>query len=242
MRWKLLNEGLSCAPECSTDDVNDRDMWMKSERKPLYESSGVYASPHKLSGLQDHGDFSTNLPLRVALLGFKHHVVVGAESEMTALTLECRQISAIETLRTTGPFQVKPDSKSNARTKLGTGLSELADAPVTGLSASHVTLRWNRWEGRIGVSVDSLEAVHQRSIPVNHPNGTKNLLWHRDRHCIADDLDQFTIRVRLTHQDSGVTTPTQSEPFSIVKNRVGISRTLNVEVHVTLEKCSDPPV
>jgi hypothetical protein len=112
---------------------------------------------------------------------------------------------------------------------------------MTRLSASGVTLRCGRREGRISVSVNSLEAV-RRSIFVNHPNRTKNLLRHRDRHSIADDLDQFAIRILLTNQDSGVTTPTQSKPFSIVKNSVRIPRALNVEVHITLERGSHPPV
>lgn len=129
----------------------------------------------------------------MALLGLKHYVVMGAESELTALALERGQISTILTLGTTRPFQVKPDSESNTRAKLGAGLSELTGVPVAGLSASRVTLLWNRRERRISVSVDSLEAMHSRSIFASGPHGTKNSLGHRDRHSIADDLDQLAI-------------------------------------------------
>jgi len=92
------------------------------------------------------GDFQTNLSLWVTLFCLECHIVVRAESEVTALSLERRQVSAVLTLRTTRPFQVEPNSESNTRTKLGTDLAELADFLVTGLSTSRVILRWHRRE------------------------------------------------------------------------------------------------
>jgi len=88
----------------------------------------------------------TNLSLWVALFCLEHHIVVRAESEMAALPLESRQVSTVCTLGTTRPFQVEPDSESNSRAKLGTGLEELAGVSVTRRSASDVTLQWNRRE------------------------------------------------------------------------------------------------
>jgi len=85
----------------------------------------------------------TNLTLRVALLGLECDVVVRAESEYATFALERRQIPAVFTLGTTGPFQVKPDPESNTRTKLGNGLTKLADVLRTGVSAFGLTLRWS---------------------------------------------------------------------------------------------------
>ena len=102
-------------------------------------------------------DCSTDLSLWMALLGLEHNVVMRAESEMATFTFERRQVSTALTLGTTRPFQVKPDSKSNARTELGTNLAEFAGISVTGLPASGI-LRWNRRERRIRISVDSLKA------------------------------------------------------------------------------------
>ena len=92
----------------------------------------------------------------------------------------------------------------------------------------------------------------QRGIPRSWLNGLDfmscptrgggSLLRYRDGHGITDDLDQLSIRIRLTNQDSGVAAPAQGESRSVVKNSVRISRALDVEVHVTLERRSDFPV
>ena len=80
----------------------------------------------------------------MTLFSLEYHVVVGTESEVAAFALERNQVPTVFALGTTGPFQVEPDSKSNSRTKLSTGLAELADASVARLSSSGATLRWRR--------------------------------------------------------------------------------------------------
>lgn len=76
----------------------------------------------------------------------------------------------------------------------------------------------------------------------NRSTRTEGLLWHCDRHDIADDLNQLALRIRLANQDPGVATPTQRESCSVMEYRVRISRTFDVEVHVALEGRSDFPV
>jgi len=85
----------------------------------------------------------TNLSLRVTLLSLERYIVVGAESEEATFPLERRQIPAVLTLGTTGPFQVESDSKSNARAKLGNGLTELTDVLRTRVSTFRLALRWS---------------------------------------------------------------------------------------------------
>ena len=76
----------------------------------------------------------------------------------------------------------------------------------------------------------------------NHPMKAENLLRHSDGHGVADDLDQFAIRIWLTDQDPGVTTPAQGKSRSVVKDCVRIPRALDVKVHVTFERRSHLPV
>lgn len=164
---------------------------------------------------------------------------MGTESEVTAFALERRQVSTIFALGTTGPFQVEPNSKSNSRTKLGTGFAELADVSVTRLSS---ILRQCRRERRVCVSVGCLKAGRYRLDHANHISNPGDLLRHHNRHGIADDLDQLAIRIRLTNQDSGVAAPAQGKPRSVMKDRVRVPRALDVEMHIALEGRSDFPV
>ena len=85
----------------------------------------------------------TNLSLRVTLFSLERYIVVGAESEVATFALERRQVPTIFALGTAGPFQVEPDPKSNARTKLGNSLTKLADVLRTDVSAFGLTLRWS---------------------------------------------------------------------------------------------------
>ena len=188
--------------------------------------------------------FPTNLSLWVTLFSLEYHIIVRAESEVAAFAPERRQVPAVFTLGTAGPFQVEPDSEPNARAELCTGLSELTDVfgAEVSVSVSGLAHGWNRRERRIGVSVGSLEARYHRLDLINYPTRTGNLLRYCDRHGIADDLDQLAILIWLTDQDSGVATPAQGKSCTIMKDSVRVPRTLNVEVHVTLKRCPDLPV
>lgn len=103
-------------------------------------------------------DILTNLSLRVALLSLECYVVVRAEGEVATFAPERRRVSAVFTFGATGPFQVEPDSESNARTELGTYLTEFADVFRTVVPSSGLTLWWNWRERGIDISVGSLEA------------------------------------------------------------------------------------
>ena len=110
----------------------------------------------------------TNLSLWMALFGLECDIVVRAESKVTAFAPERRQIPTVFALGTTGPFQVEPNPKSNAGTKLGTDLSQLAGFFGTGASAFGLTLWRNRRERRVGVSMDSFEAKRSRLDLMGH--------------------------------------------------------------------------
>lgn len=88
----------------------------------------------------------------------------------------------------------------------------------------------------------SLETMYRTLDLANHPSATGNLLWHCNRHGIADDLNQLAVRIGLANQDPGIATPTQGKSRSVMKDRVWVPRTLDVEVHVALEKRSNFPV
>ena len=90
--------------------------------------------------------------------------------------------------------------------------------------------------------MDPFKAGKRRFSLTDYLSGKRNLLWHRDRHGVTNDLNQLAIRVGLTNKDSGIATPTQSEPRSIMKNCVRIPRALDMEVDITLERRPDPPV
>jgi len=90
--------------------------------------------------------------------------------------------------------------------------------------------------------VGSLEAGRYKLDLINHPTEKVNSLRHRNRHSIADDLNQLAIWIGLANQDSGVAAPTQGKSRSVVQDRVRVSRALDVEMHVALERRSDFPV
>ena len=98
------------------DEVKEIERWIKSERKPLYESSAVYGKSQAVM----YGEWSeTHLLNRFMIFQFQRNLVVRLELEEATLAMEWLS-SAVRAIRSACSFKDNAYTEPGARAKFST--------------------------------------------------------------------------------------------------------------------------